>query len=215
MSKRFLAGMMTALAVGLACASGAAASPVVVVDFDDEVFASPLDSALNTYPNTYVSHGLRFDGFQLFTHPKENVGALPFAYTSTTLDAAIEPVVISRVDGGLFDLLRLDLALGLFNTGSLDSVTITGAGACAPLCTTTVDVNDRGFTRFDLTGFTNLSSVTVGVPQFQGQADGGYLSFDNTKFAVPEPGVWMMLLGGLLGSGYMLRRARQLAAVEA
>jgi hypothetical protein len=224
MSKRILIGAALALAAGLAVATSAVAD-VHVADFEDQVFdPAMLPYTYNTIANNWNEQGLHFEGGQFYFVPAVNDLALPAVHNSTFLEGAIETAVISRAYGGLFDLLSLDLALGSWNLGSLDTVVITGQGACAPTCQATVQVDDRAFTHFDLTGFTGLTSFTVGMPQYRDgngdlQWDTGYLAFDNitfqTKGGIPEPAEWLLLLGGLTACGVMLRRARQLAVVEA
>ncbi len=224
MLKRFVTGAVLALAAGL-CATAATAAVTHVVDFEDQVFNAGLfPDTFNTKSNQFTEQGLRFGGEQFYFMPAGNPSVTsPASFASTFMEEGLEPVVFGRPNGAAFDLLSLDLALGMFNLDALDSVTITGAGACAPACVTTISVGNGGFSHFDLTGFTGLTSVTVGMPvrnQAGSPADNGYLAFDNITFAtrgtnVPEPGVWLLMIGGLLASGYMLRRARQLAAVEA
>jgi hypothetical protein len=184
-----------------------------------------LPHTYNTIANNWNEQGLHFEGGQYYFVPAVNDQALPVVHNSTFLEGALETAVISRPNGALFDLLSLDLALGSWNIGDLDSVVIAGQGACAPTCQTTAQIDDQGFTHFDLTGFTGLTSFTVGMPKYLDgngdlQWDTGYLAFDNitvqtTGLSIPEPAEWLLMLGGLGACGYMLRRARQLAAVEA
>ena len=218
MLKRVLCGTAVALAAALLCA-GAALADAPVVTFEDQVFdAANFPNTFNAAANAFDEQGLHFEGLEFFFWPGANPAGAPFAH-STFMETAGEPVTISRTGGGTFDLNSLELALTFFNLSPVDSVTLTGVGACAPACTTTLTVNDQGFTRYDLTGFTGLSALHVSLPTFVDaggvETETGYLAFDNLNGPIPEPAEWLLMIGGLAASALMLRRARQLAAVDA
>ena len=214
--KTLLAGVALAAALGMGAAGEAAAA---VVTFDSHT--PPPGADYTTEPNAFDDGGLHFEGGQFYFIPPALV-SLPTPQASIFMETALEPVVISRAGGGVFDLLSIMLGLGEYNSAAaLDRVTVTGTrtGACGGACTVSADLQvGYGFTTFDLTGFTGLSSVSFGVQQTPGQGgqyadDTGYLAFDNVRYAVagaavPEPAGWSMLILGFAGLGALLRRRR-------
>jgi hypothetical protein len=85
--------------------------------------------------------------------------------------------------------------LKFYNTSNALVSTFTGSQL-----QTTAGGNERGRFFFDLTG-QNIGSVTFGSTQ-------NAFEIDNIAANVPEPGVWAMMLLGMGGLGYALRRRR-------
>jgi len=209
MSKRILTSVAAA-AASLAVAQTAQAG---VVDFEDRIFVDP--SNLQTEANHFDEQGLHFEGLQFFFIPAGNPDViLPTAYSSTFMETALEPVVISRTGGGVFDFLSIALGLGDFNAGASDNVLVTGTKAnCVTDCTVTANLTvTNAFQTFSLAGFAGLSSVSFGMPTSGGDADSGYLAFDNLSTRapgeVPEPATWAMMLLGFGALGAVMRRRR-------
>lgn len=212
--------MALSAAFGVAAAAHAG---VVTVDFEDRVIAP---DSYQTAANGFTEQGLSFSGMQFYFIPAGNPDVtFPTGYSSTFMETAIEPVTISLAGGGAFDFTSIDLGLGDYNTGSVDSVLVTGLKAnCSSNCTvtTTLDVGES-FTTFAaaaFAGFTGLSQISFGAQQttvqgFPPQADTGYLAFDNidvSPLAAPEPSTWALMIAGFGGMGAMVRRRRRLQA---
>jgi len=200
-------------AASLALAGAARAG---VVTFDDRVFVPPSD--LQTEANHFDEQGLHFEGLQFYFVAFGNPDVtLPTGADSTFMETAVEPVVISRTGGEAFDFLSIALGLGDFNQGVSDKVLVTGLKAnCALDCTVIANLTvTNAFQTFSLTGFSGLSSITFGMPTDGGDADTGYLAFDNLSThapgEVPEPATWGLMLLGFGALGATMRRRRALA----
>jgi PEP-CTERM motif len=218
----------TAAAVALASLALAQAAQAGTVNFEDRVFAD--HDTYQTEANSFTEQGLNFGGLQFYFIPSDNPAVtFPTNYSSTFMETAIEPVTMSLVGGGAFNLLSLDLGLGQYNQGSSDSVTISGTKAnCSANCavSTMLTVTDA-FQSFSLAGFTGLSSISVGAQQFSNpgalfppQADSGYLAFDDISYTavgapVPEPAAWALMIVGLGAAGGLIRGRRRALALAA
>lgn len=212
MLKRFLTSTAIATTATLCLAQGARAG---VVTFDDRVIDP---DGYATEANDFSEQGLSFAGLQFYFIPHGNpVVIQPNGYPTTFMETAEEPVVVTLTGGGVFDLLSLKLGLGDFNSGSSDTVLVTGAKAnCSIDCLVSLNLTITNvFQTFDLAGFTGLSQVTFGqhINNLQ-QVDTGYLAFDDLAFraegdtAVPEPATWAMMLLGFGALGVAMRRRR-------
>src|SRR6185437_1243128 len=118
---------------------------------------------------------------------------------------------MTMTNGNIFDLLSLDLAAGVW-TEVGDTTQVTGNLHSGGTLTTTIEL-DEPFATHAL-NWLDLDSVSFSTPI----PSNAYIAYDNIVIrgqGVPEPAAWALMLGGLIASGYMLRRARQLAAVEA
>ena len=219
--KRVLSCALLALAAAFGL-SAAAHAGAVTVDFEDRVIAQ---DSYQTAANSFTEQGLTFSGMQFYFVPAGNPGvSFPTGYSSTFMETAIEPVTIALAGGGAFDFTSIDLGLGAFNTGGVDSLLVTGTKAnCSSGCTVTATLDvGQGFTTFGadaLAGFTGLSQIAFGTQQttsrgFPPQADSGYLAFDNISVSpvsaggVPEPGAWALMILGFGAAGAALRRRR-------
>jgi hypothetical protein len=205
MLKRFLTGAVLALAAGLAT-SAAAETPggVHTITFNGA-------TTFTCRPGTVSSGGLDFTGGWMgcFYSPSDPAD-FPIPLTSSVMAIGFAPVTMDLRSGGVFDLLSLDLAAGVW-TEVGDHTEVTGNEHGGGTFSADLALNSP-FTTYDL-NWTNLDSVSFSTP-IPGNA---YIAYDNVTvrgLMVPEPGEWLLLVGGLLASGYMLRRARQLATAE-
>ena len=229
MLKRILTSAAIATMASLCLAQGAGAATLT---FDDVDLGT---APYGHYPNDLLNGGLHFNDYEM------DILSAPIAAPTTGNNGQfliagsgsfyLEPLVITLDDGGLggaFSLQSLRLALGDFNDaplGAFDQVTITGVRSanctldCASPTAVTFNVG-YGFQLFNLAGFNNLSSVTIGqqmigAPGHQ-RVEEGYLAIDDVRYVVgdsggglvPEPGTWALMLVGFGGLGAMLRRRR-------
>jgi hypothetical protein len=253
MRRHFSIGASFALAAALCVAQAARAD---VATFDDIAFPGSYGQfVLNLYDG-----GLRFqeENLNLFT---KGLSPLPTGQSSTYLTSGSiahdENLTITSYTGtttadgvtqgadfqtgGDFNLWYLKIGLAFGNVGPDDTVTISGVSApgCTVDCnpTITLGLDDlppvtSHFQLITLTGFTDLTSVTIGRPTDNGVVDAGWLAFDDvvsTPFvadtgngdnnprpdapspvpdAVPEPSAWALMILGFGGVGALLRRRR-------
>lgn len=225
MFKRFLTGAVLALAAAGVATAAAAAGGTHVATFESQS-AFRCDAA-----TTEHDHGLSFAQDPLNPYyscfyspsqpadfpidPPSKVMAVGFdQFEVPANDPAPYVVAITLDNGQPFDFLRLDLAAGPF-TPLPGTTLVTGFLHGGGTVSTTLNLT-QSFTTYGL-NWLNLDSVVFGPPSNPGDTS-PYIAFDNVTYrtiGVPEPAEWALLLGGLLASGYMVRRARQLAAVEA
>jgi hypothetical protein len=206
MFKRFLTGAVLALAAGLAT-SAAAEVGLHTVTFNKH-------TSFTCAPGTTSDSGLDFTGgwMSCFYTPGDPAD-FPFTLTSPVLGVGYADFTMSLTAGSVFDLLGLDLAAGRY-TAPDDTTVVTGHFHDGTDITQTLTLT-QPFTTYNL-DWKDLDSVHFTQPQ---GPDSGYVTFDNIRVfgdlpnvGVPEPGEWVLLVGGLMACGYMLRRARQLAA---
>lgn len=228
MLRRFLSGAAMVLAASLSLTAAARAA---LVDFSAHTI-------YDSTPNAFNEQGLHFDGGQIYFIPPDDPDVvMPDGYTSAFIETYLLPedsqlLYLTLPDNGAFDLLSLDLGLGDYNSGTLDSVAVTRTKAnCSSDCTSTVTLDvGQAFTFFDLSrigGFSGLASVSFGPQRLgvsgTGDIDGGYLAFDNVSYfvdpviggAAPEPSAWAMMIAGFGGIGALMRRKGRRSAVQA
>ncbi|CAM8642822.1 PEP-CTERM protein-sorting domain [Comamonadaceae bacterium] len=181
-----------------------ASQAFAAVDFQDVPAVSAGGSA------DVVSGGYVFkysNTFPLAVHGVTNLdtfGAAGNHYLA--YEAGVGTETFSRQDGGLFNLLSLDIG-GWENFGSNSAtLTITGLKADFSTLSFSAAVLPDAFSTFQLTGFTHLRSVTLGA--LPGR---GYLAVDNLQVtAVPESETYALMLAGL---GLMAAVSRRRKAV--
>jgi PEP-CTERM motif len=126
------------------------------------------------------------------------------AYYAWNSLAGNNPVLLTSLDGGLFDLLSLDVGGGQNGVSNFDIIgNLFGGGAVV------FNVVGAGvFSNISLSGFTNL--VSVGFSYTSGDVG----AIDNLQLAVaavPEPGS-VALVGLAFAALAVSRRRRQIAA---
>ncbi|HZZ69259.1 MAG TPA: PEP-CTERM sorting domain-containing protein [Phenylobacterium sp.] len=238
MLKRLLTGATITLVTSLALAQAAHAGGVVT--FEDRA-PGPTDGAYATAADAFVDGGLDFAGGQFsFIPPSDVAVTRPFSANGVFMETFLADtdtslLTVTLDGGGVFDLASLHLGLGGFNSSDLDTVEVTGTQASCgggPPCTVTADlVVGPRFQLYDVTGFTDLTSVSFGPQTIgadgKGANDTGFLAFDGVSYGtagspappgvpdpVPEPAAWALTILGLGGVGASLRsrRAAGLAA---
>jgi len=118
------------------------------------------------------------------------------------------PMTISRVDGGLFDLVSFDFA-DILNNGAraTNQLSFTyGDGRTEFLTATSDGLLGLQTLQLDRNG---LKSISIAANDLQ------WWQIDNFTIgtaAVPEPGTWALMILGFGGAGAALRRRRLLAA---
>jgi hypothetical protein len=256
MSRHLSIGALSALAAALCVAQAAHAD---IVTFNDIPFAG----SHGMVPNDFYDGGLHFND-EAFAVMPLNLDPTPIGQTSNYLEAGADPLnpqslVITHytgqapgnfdpvtpagpdyADGAAFNLFYLKIGLGGGNTGLTDMVTITGdtPGCAGDTCPQmTIAVTDH-FQLITLTGFTDLSSVTISQQvRSDGSKDIGWLGFDDLSYsaynpdgpnppsempspvpaanAVPEPSAWALMILGFGGVGALMRRQRRADFVAA
>jgi hypothetical protein len=154
-----------------------------------------------------VQTGFTFTGGTLFTGSQTNVHDDPAGDASTYVVVLGGPDVATLTTPTTISALSLYIgSVDTWNSISFytgDNVlinTILGPDLRAAAGgSSTVDVTDGRFF-FDLAG-QNVDAVTFSSSQ-------NSMEFDNIAASVPEPGVWAMMLLGMGGLGYALRRRR-------
>ncbi len=197
--------------LALAALSASAHSASTLIDFNSLVGADK--DYYSDFSDEVITKGYRFESQDLVSwQSSSSLYSVDGNYTGSTAlfsNYREQPVILSRVDGGKFSLLSMDVA-NLFGkddspfpqTTSTIVFTglLSGGGTVTQAYTTTPD--DLLHT-VSFTGFNNLLSaswVQEGMPFHQ---------FDNvvvTPAAVPEPGTIAALGLGALG---LLRRRRR------
>jgi hypothetical protein len=183
--------MKTIVALGLLAATSAAQATTTVT-FDG--------TANNTQVLNVTNSGYSFDA-------PANVGALyvwdAFSPNSNGTDNLIfgfapnDVVTITKVGGGGFKLVSVDLAVSWYSAVSPNTILANGTPLTIDSTLTTYTFNAIG-TSFTLSGLAS---------------DDGYWIADNFVFdAVPEPASWAMLIAGFGLTGAAMRRRRTAVA---
>lgn len=210
MSSKWIAVAAAALLLSVGAARSASAAsclsgPVCTADFND--------LATQTRGDGFDYQRLHFTGMQFAFLPPVFNGV---PYTESDMETAGDPMVITGLNGRLFDLLSFKIGLGYWNGSSSDSVTISGVkGNCTTLCNVepfVVTVTDTMTAKTLPSYFSGLSSISFGQHVLTGTTtpDVGWLAYDDISYkAVPEPATWAMMLVGFGGLGAVLRRNRR------
>lgn len=204
--------LFKALIVSL-CAAAAMtpAAQASVIDFNNTSGGS-----YNYISPTYSSGGLTFT-FNSYAYligtdysgTDQNSG---FAINGTDYLMSYQNITITKTGGGTFSLNSLDMA-PWEDYSYIDQAVLTGARSGSGSVSKTVtfasatqnsdNVSGNDFTNYLLSGFDNLTSVTISHAS-------GYLAIDNVKFnetsAVPEPSSIALL--GLAFAGFAAVRRR-------
>jgi len=195
---------VAACVVIFACAATSAQASVVT--FDDQTF-----SGIQARSGTFSDQGLRFDNFFLNTIAGNfSPNGVKNGTNFLIFDSANDPLTVSTSDKSAFSLSSLDLGLSYYASFSPAIATITGYFANGGTITKDVSLNSSSFKSFGLSGFIDLSSVTVTTtsPGYTGYAALDNVNFTEFTAAVPEPSTWAMMILGFVGIGAMTYRRR-------
>lgn len=176
-------------------------------------FAPLAGAASHTIGSTYKEKGLAFamstaSGFFVWG---SGAGANANPGGATLAPAAYGALTIRSAGGTSFDLLRFDVA---------DVMNVGNAG---PITYSYETLNGSGFGLFNLDLTPGLQTVSInlaGLKRFTIDATAPGIQLDNVAFAlgtsaVPEPGGWALLIGGVGMAGGALRRRRAMRPVRA
>ncbi|WP_353200316.1 PEPxxWA-CTERM sorting domain-containing protein [Sandarakinorhabdus sp.] len=223
--------LITLLATSVVAAAPAAADPCAVTTvtfptyapvqcYDEEncppaVVSNPYDEAGFHFQNSAEGGYALVNGSSNPTNSADPTGGVltnNYGYKTTT---------VTKVDGGLFDFISVDLADGFNNMnyfpatgfnrqgGDVLFTFTTGSGSTTQTITIDGIPGLQTFT-FNMTGLTSVSYL----PQ---TTFNGYIQADNfvvsaATGAVPEPASWAMLIAGFGLTGAAMRRRRTAVA---
>ncbi|ODT86505.1 PEPxxWA-CTERM sorting domain-containing protein [Phenylobacterium sp. SCN 70-31] len=204
--------ILVAVAAAALCGAPAIAQAATTIDFDEHA-GTTLNRGIGT---SFESGGLRFDysgssQFWVFgtTHASN---ANPGGATVRAADAGL--TTVTKVGGGLFDLLSIDLA-DQANTGFAAMVQFTfyyeddTLGEIFTLDTLrglqTLTLDRRNLVAFSFRGVGAPST-----PQFDNLVWG-----ESVVAGIPEPMTWALMIVGFGGAGAAIRRQRRYASQPA
>lgn len=201
--------LITISAIAAACVAATPAAAATTVTFDSLAHNGDIVS----YGPTLDVDGYRFASNSLsvwgMNHPSN---ADPGGATLTD-NSFKYPTTVTAVDGGLFDLISLDMA-DAFNIGWSADVVFTFTSASGTTTETVQVDNAPGlqtfvFNKTDLLSFRYLVNAEKTVWM---QIDNVVLSNGDVLSGVPEPSTWAMMISGFSLVGAAVRR-RKMAAV--
>jgi len=209
--RHWVAGMVLALAASVA--GGGQANAAVVTFNEVHAFECSFNTSMNHGGMTFSST------WSTCYYAPEDPADFPTPITSSVMAVGYGDLLMTRDDSSAFTLNSVDLAFGPFEHGGLltDTTTVTGFFAGGGSISSQFTVG-YGFQTFNFgPAWTNLASVTFGALETNRTLDiftdnSQYLGLDNITYdgaAVPEPGVWAMMLLGFGGMGALLRRSRR------
>ena len=127
----------------------------------------------------------------------------PFNGTPYLLDGFGGQMTMNRTDLGDFTLNSFEMALGWYQPVASATVTVTYYLAAGGTSTASLALDTSNFATF-----TPGVAIKKATFDLSGAPD-GYISLDNINVnAVPEPGTWALMIGGLAVVGGMARRRR-------
>jgi hypothetical protein len=198
-------GATTLLLSAAALASGQSVANAVIIDFDAlEVANSGLNEILS---GSYSEDGFTLSGTPMFYAGQGHVNQYAGS-AGLHLRSGGAPVLLSLSMGGnAFDLSSIELSI-LASYGTSPAVNFTGNQMGGGTVNQSFTPSIFGFTQFNFTGFTNLTSVSW----MQGSGEGNAHQFDNINVhdrgVIPEPGTALLLGLGIVGYGLIRRRQR-------
>jgi len=184
------------MCIGLAASLAGGQAAATTVSFED------LSSPLAATSSALVSSGYQFTTTDLHgIYDASNYGASNGTHFLVYRSSGVGTESFAAVSGTTFNLNSIDLG-GWLNFGSTPlSIDITGYRTIGGNVVNTVSVAPGVFASYNLTGFTNVTSVSLG------SFAGAYVAVDNINVSpVPEPETLAMLLAGLGLVGWTARR---------
>jgi PEP-CTERM motif len=182
---------MKAIFLAAAILASVPAAAVTVVDFNSQ--PAPV-----SYSNSaFIDNGYIFTAGAGFGYLWN--GASPNSNGTNNLinGFSLSNWTITKVGGGAFTLVSLDLAISWYSASTNELVTVGAAPVNYTTTLTAYVVNQTG------------SSITIA-----GSPVDGYWTADNFVFdaaVVPEPATWAMLIAGFGLVGFAARRRRHTA----
>ena len=211
MTQSICSTLVLSAALILGCGTAYAAS--VTVTFDP---VGPTGDAEQS--GTVTTQGFNFTSASFHTVCEGGCVANGTEYLASLANFD-SPVVVTSVSGQPFSLSGLDAAKlfltpgGVFGSPNADTLnlsgTLTGGGTVSTLLTLPAE---GAFSKFAVTGFTNLNSLTISgsTAGMDGSWAVDNLVFSTASAAAPEPGPATFIplaLGLLLGWARLKRRA--------
>ncbi|MDF5708650.1 MAG: hypothetical protein PUP90_13430 [Nostoc sp. S4] len=197
----------TAIAIGM----GTTAQALTVIDF--ESLAQPGDGTTDQgFSYTEDGYTLTNTNINQFPFATFNTGKSRYLGSTALYNNSIDgTTVLTRNDGGIFDLLSIDLG-ELNEPFESSTVTFVGTKADNSVISNSFNLNGvKGFQTFAFTDFTNLVSTSwQQIAPFH-QFDNIVVSDITTK-SVPETASVLGLLSfAALGAGSALKRKKAIA----
>ncbi|MCC5598370.1 hypothetical protein [Nostoc favosum] len=193
----------TAIAIGM----GTTAQALTVIDF--ESLAQPGDGISNQ-GFSYTEDGYTLTNISnLFEFSTFNTGESRYLGSTALFNDTVDgTTVLTKNDGGIFDLISIDLG-ELNQPFESPTVKFVGTKADNSIISNTFNLNGvKGFQTFALKDFTNLVSTTWEQVSPFHQFDNIVVSDITTK-SVPEPASVLSLLSfAALGVGSTLTRKK-------
>jgi hypothetical protein len=198
-------------AIAALAISGSANAAVSITGFDQFGLAAPANQHLVDSFDAPAAAGFSVNlgtNGQIVSGTVTDVHQAPFGDASQYLAVLRDPSAVvtlmtpSTITDLSFYVGSIDTynSVKFYNTANALVTAFTGSQLQAAALASLNGNNEHGRFFFDLTG-QNIGSVTFGSTQ-------NAFEIDNIAANVPEPGVWAMMLLGMGGLGYALRRRR-------
>jgi hypothetical protein len=198
-------------AIAALAISGTANAAVTITNFDQFGLAAPATQHLVDSFEAPAAPGFSVNlgsVGQIVSGTVANQYQAPFGDTTQYLAAMRDPTAVatlttpSNITDLSFYMGSIDTynTVKFYDTANVLVTTFTGSQLQSAALSSLNGNNEHGRFYFDLTG-QNIGSVTFGSTQ-------NALELDNIAANVPEPGVWAMMLLGMGGLGYAIRRRR-------
>jgi hypothetical protein len=209
---KFAIKMIAAAAV-LAAVSGAAQAHVI--DFNTYVGLPNNGTYFETYAPLFTD-GYVFTTERNFTRHGHLINNPAFCGQGCAVDGTqylggnMANLVMKLVSGGTFSVTTFDATKAYYHHNRPDKIIAEGMVQGGGMVTQTFDLPTDNFGSFQLTGFSNLLTLTFRGADANGVAGDLWIGVDNIA-AVPEPATYALLLAGLGGIALLARRRRDRA----